>query len=476
MLPITSDQLPWDEIGLRVEPETANPMLEKLPVDEVVSRLKRFAALSADIGSRRATPITLTPVIAEFLAQPDDYESRIGEIDRLVGETRDGRFDRENLLQRDLEYARFVIEYRHVAEREQPNEDPYTVFAELDSFPLGPEKEWSPSDRDLLEIKRAAYEAVGFLRFLEEFRANSVRPIVVIGNDKGQLLGGGYGRTWVVEPLEEYLHADFELRYDRVTSHGTMRLNTPSPFSKDFVKRLCDEMPHLVIVDGAGPSRVPDSVRFSRVPRGYANWFAVFNDLRVEEGIEAGTQDVLPANHLAELRTWHEYTIVREIIEPWVTQGPAYSSALWAPEQTSKALMGEIGVSWLSPVQDSSTPQVVYANPIVYRTDLDLGGRTVAGSSARFPDYFARTAPYYLDSVDKRLRVMSFLEREPRLATWGEVNDNPEGPVGSLNPTHTIFGFGPHGFERRAVGPSLAKSVSILQEQLKLEIREVLGR
>ena len=94
------------------------------------------------------------------------------------------------------------------------------------------EADWVPSDQDLLEVKRAAYEAVGFLQFLREFRSRTSRPIVVIGNDKGQLLGGGYGRFWVVEPMEERLTEDFKIRYDRVTSHGTMRLNVPSPFTK----------------------------------------------------------------------------------------------------------------------------------------------------------------------------------------------------------------------------------------------------
>jgi hypothetical protein len=473
---ITVEKLPWNEIGLRVEPKTAAPMLANLPAEEVVSRLKSFAVWSTEVGTRRATPIALTPVIAEFLAQPDDYESRLDELDRLVGETRDGRFERANLVQRDMEYTRFAIEYRRAHDSSWPDEDLYTLFTELDSFPLGHEKIWSPSDRDLLEIKRAAFEAVGFLRFLEGFRAGTSRPIVVIGNDKGQLLGGGYGRTWVVEPLEEYLLGDFDLRYDRVTSHGTTRLNTPSPFPTDFVKRLCDEMPHLVIVDGAGPSRLPNTVRFSRVPRGYANWFAVFNDLRVGARTETGAQDMLPANHLDELRTWHEYTVVKEIIEPWVTPGRAYASTLWAPEQTATALMGEIVVPWSSPVRGDDTPQIVYANPIVYRTDLDGGGRAIAGSTAELPEYLSRTMPYYLDSVDKRLRVMSFTDEQPRLTTWGETNDNPEGPVGSLNPTHTVFGFGKHGFERRAVGPSVAKAVSVLQEQLKSEIREMLGR
>ena len=41
-----------------------------------------------------------------------------------------------------------------------------------------------------------------------------------------------------------------------------------------------------------------------------------------------------------------------------------------------------------------------------------------AGRRPVLPDYMARTTPYYLDSVDKRLRIMSFIEGEPRLTSW----------------------------------------------------------
>ena len=56
------------------------------------------------------------------------------------------------------------------------------------------------------------------------------------------------------------------------------------------------------------------------------------------------------------------------------------------------------------------------------------------------------------------------------LADWGDVYDNPVGPVGCLNPVHTIYGFGPHGFESRAVGPSLAHCVSVFQELIREKI------
>ena len=463
-----AEQLPWSEIGLRCDPQHVVPLLDAVPVDEAIQRLKQFAGWVSEVGTAGGVRVEMTPVLARFLGEAG--ESRVRDLDKLVEQTRSGQFDPDNEIQRDLEYGRFGIEYRRYASSRPADEDDYLLFTALDRLPLGPELSWEPSDEDILSVKRAAFEAVGFLRFLREFKASTSRPIIVIGNDKGQLLGGGYGRLWVVEPLEDHLEGDFEIRYDRVTSHGTMRLNVPSPFPKDFIHRLCHHMPHLVIVDGAGASRLAGAPRFSRVPRGYANWFAVFNELRGGGKDSDTVGELFPADHLAELRKWHEYSIVREEIARWTTSGAPYTSALWAPEAGELALMGEVLVPWRSPQPEDGAAQVVYANPIIYRSDVGDGTRQVKPADEVMPDYIGRTSPYYLDSVDKRLRVQSFVEGTPRLATWGETNDNPEGPVGCLNPVHTVFGFGAHGFERRMVGPSLSRCVGVLQDLIKAEI------
>jgi hypothetical protein len=463
----SADQLPWSEIGLRCDARCVEPLLEVVSVDEAIQRLKQFAGWVSEVGAARGVHVVMTPVLARFLAQTG--EPRLHELDRLMDRTRSGQFDPDDDIQRDLEYGRFQVEYRRYAVSRPADEDSYELFIQLDRFPIGQQREWEPDDEDLLSVKRAAHEAVGFARFLREFKASSSRPVIVIGNDKGQLLGGGYGRLWVVEPLEEHLEGDFEIRYDRVTSHGTMRLNVPSPFPKDFIKRLGDEMPHLVIVDGAGPSRLDGVVRFSRVPRGYANWFAVYNEIRSGGEPGAADEELFPADHLAELRKWHEYSIVRDEISRWTRQGPPYSAALWAPEHEGSALMGEVVVPWRSPLPEGG-PQIVYANPIIYRSNVDSSGRAVRPAGDDLPECIKRTSPYYLDSVDKRLRVQSFVDGSPRMATWGETDDNPEGPAGCLNPVHTVFGFGPHGFERRAVGPSLSRCVDVLQGLIKAEI------
>ena len=455
---VAPQDLPWDEIGLREDPAIAAPMLQVLPGDEVVLRLTQFAAWASATGARSGVHVVLTPMLVRFLSSAD--HPAFTELDALVDDTRGGRFDPGNELQRDLEFGRFQVEYRRLRNR-PAGEDPYALFTGLDRLPL-PELEWRPSEVDLLAVERAAHEAVGFLAFLRQLRRGTSRPIVVVGNDKGQLLGGGYGRLWVVEPLEQFLPG-VEVVYPRVTSHATMRLNTPSPFSGQFIERLCAEMPHVVVVDGAGASRLEGATRFSRAHRGYANWFALFNELRT------GTASEFPtADHVGELRNWHEYRIVREGIARAVSPGAGYTSAFWAADPAATALLGEVLTPWRTALPGDE-PQVVHANPIIYRSDLDGGGRQIL-PAGDLPNCIAQTSPYYLDSVDKRLRAAFFVDGPVTLADWGDVDDNPVGPVGGLNPVHTIYGFGPHGFERRAVGPSLARCVSVFQALIREKI------
>ena len=103
---IEPDQLPWDEIGLKIDQEYVRPMLDSLPVEQVATRLKPFKSWTAEISISCGLPITLTPVIARFLARQGDYEAQLIELDRLVEKTRNGHFELADEVQRDLEYGR----------------------------------------------------------------------------------------------------------------------------------------------------------------------------------------------------------------------------------------------------------------------------------------------------------------------------------------------------------------------------------
>lgn len=450
--------------ALRLEPEHLQAFLGSLPRDQVSDRLDRLGEWLGRVNAFNQDGFAMTPVLAELLATPGDFEARLSQLDTLRAETRAGRFHTGNAVQRDLEFRRFATEYRKVAP-DTPASDVYAQFTQLNELPPLREHDVSLTGQDLAEVKRAAYEAVGLLKFLRAFRSSTSRPIVVVGNDKAQLAGGGYGRQWVVEPLEEHLTDGFSVLYNRVPSHATMRLTVPAAFPKEVVTDMSERMPHVVVVDGASPPKTGHAVRFSKAVRSYANWFAVFNDLRAGEDASGQDGGLLPPDHLAELRKWHEYVSVREQVAGWVALGSTYRLALWSPRPTGSALLGDIRVEWPTEAVEGDTPTVVLANPIVYGAE--------AGDGA--PSFLRETAPYYFDRADRELRARLSRKTGPALTTWGAVDDNPVGPAGALNPALTVFGFGPHGFERRVLGPTFEAFVAEIQRHIKAGIKATLS-
>ncbi len=446
-----------------------DPRLELLSrdlgLDEVVQRVHALGKwLQSAVADRDG--VYLTPVLLDHLGQLGDFASLLSHLDILRAETRAGRFRLQDPVQRDLEFRRFIVQHGKSFGAAAPNDEVYELFLGLESLEPVEDVPLTVTSALRDELRRAAFEAQGFLAFLDDFRANTSRPIVVVGNDKAQLAGGGYGRQWVVEPLEDYLGGGVRVFYLRVPSHGTMRLTVPSPFPKDLVRRLGDSMPHLVIVDGASPPAAEGIVRFSKAARGYANWFAAFNDVRAEGKISSPAEDTpLHADHLSELRRWHEYTEAQEQLEGLVEPGPAYRVVLWAPESTEKALLGEIEVKWPSGALTGDSPVVVLANPIVYRG--------VQGSRG-LPDFMATTKPYYLDSADRYLREVLTRNQEGKLSVWGASDSNSAGPVGGLNPGLSVFGFGPHGLERRIQGPTMERYFRTLQLRIRRELATML--
>ncbi len=435
--------------------------------EEVSSRIEAIDAWMERIAISRDN-IVLTPLLVDHLTGEGEIANLLEELDALRDETGGGRFDGNDLLQRDLEFGRFVREFKKSVDKVNPTDDPYGLFEDLQTLPDSNDAEVELTDEHLLEVKRVAHEAVGFLEFVREFKTTTSRPIVIVGNDKAQVAGGGYGRQWVVEPLEEYLTGDFEVVYNRVPSHGSMRLVVPAAFPKDSVRKFSGEMPHLVIVDGASSSRVTGLVRFSKAIRGYANWFALFNELRSDGGgREPGSSVPLPDDHVRELRRWHEYEIVKGQIEGWVDTGPPYEMRLWGPGRTDDVMLGEVQTRWPAGEVGGDNPLVVFANPIRYLTE---GGDSSA-------EWLTQTKPYFLDSADRVLHAAldeHVASQGGGLTHWGGVDDNPVGPSGALNPALTLFGFGPYGFERRVVGPTTEGFVRQIQRHIKADIEGLL--
>ena len=242
-----------ETIDVRLDLEFAGPLLA-LPPLEASHRLSR---LKDWIGRFYMHDVIVTPVLAEFLARPGDFEAKLAHLDRLADATGRGEFDASDPLQRDLEYQKYSHEYHRLygTNRKLPyvNEPPSALYRKFVEFPVldHEHRDEACLDDHLLEIRRAGYEAAGFLRFLRRFRAGTSRSIVVVGNNR-------YGRQWVVEPLEGLLGDGFTLRYDGVPSHMSTRLSVAS--ARNFEQSA----------DNTGPwtgRRLPDGIRPRNGPR-----------------------------------------------------------------------------------------------------------------------------------------------------------------------------------------------------------------
>ena len=407
--------------------------------------LSRFEKLEQWLGKYHKTNhdgTILTPPLINFLLKDSDFDSLLAELDWYRADTRNGQFDINNILQRDLEFRRFAYEYTRVLEpltyqlqnRYLPpksTEELYRLFNQLETLPPSTLPESHLSEQHLVEVGRTAYEATEFLKFLREFGARTSRHIVVVGNDR-------YGRQWVVEPIEAYLKEGFTLRYDRVRSGTSTRLSVPAAFPREFVKEIGEGMPHIVIVDASHAPPNNDVMQLSRGLRGYAHWFAVFNDLRAEGNV-ARYQDEssLPAAHFPELMKWHEYVARRQELQEWVAPGQTYRVTTWAPELKDVVILGDMQVKRYPAVSHEEMgvdlPVVILANPIIYRTEGDDLPSALRGTT---PRHFDDPEAHATDSI--------------------------------------VFGFGSHGLETRLEGMSTEQFVQTAQGHIKEEIDRLL--
>ena len=416
--------------------------LKNFPKTEVLNRFERLETWLGKFHKTNHDGTILTPPLVNFLSKDSDFDSLLDELDGYRADTRNGQFDINNILQRDLEFRRFAYEYTRVLEpltyqlqnRYPPpksTEELYRLFDQLKELPPVAVQKTHLSEQHLAEVGRTAHEAAGFLKFLRGFQTRTSRHIVVVGNDR-------YGRQWVVEPIEAYLKEGFTLRYDRVRSGTSTRLSVPPAFPSEFVKGISERMPHIVIVDASHAPPNNDAMQLSRGLRDYANWFAVFNDLRAEGDVTRYQHESsLPTGHFPELMKWHDYVARKQQLREWVSPGQTYRVTTWAPELKDTVILGDMRVKRYPAISHEEMggdlPLVILANPIIYRTEGE-----------DLPDALRGTTPRYFDDPE------------------AHAEDS------------IVFGFGSHGLETRLKGMSTEQFVQTAQGHIRKEIDRLL--
>ena len=429
--------------GFEFDEAQIESFLQHRSVNETISDLTRLADWHQGVNGQNHDGVTLTPLLKDFLAEPGDIEEKLAELERLRRNTRMGRFDLSNELERDLEFHRYDWAYHElIAPDYEPYEKAsYEKFRKLPVLEPQTHEEFVLDGQNLTEARRVAYEAYTLLGFLKKFRAETSRPILIIGNDR-------YGRQWGIEALEEYLEGDFTIVYPRVPSHRSTRLTVPNMILKTGVRAgpdrgtirfLSTDMPHVIVVDarnvGHGKDRL--MMRMSRGARDYANWFIAFNDLRAEGDVSQYEHKMPHASHhFSELKKWFGFVEAQRKMRPWVEPGETYSMTMWAPEITEETVLGDFQVKTREVEYGSDVPQVVLANPLIYRTD---------GDDAVFHENLRGNRPYYFDGPERHV-------------------------------SHEIIvGFGDHGIESRVIGNTSDELVEAVQEFMRQEVARLLA-
>ena len=423
---------------IKVTPEQTAQFLKGSTPQEALRRLGRLAQWLKSVNVQNHDGVLLIPALIEYLAAPGDFEERLRELEHLRAETRAGRFDLSNDVQRDLEYGRFASELSFTNNLLSGADEQLTAFHELEELPPPEYEPFSLTGQHLKEVKRVAYEAAAFLQFLRELRAQTDRPVAIVGNDR-------YGRQWVVEPLEPWLKGDFIVRYFRNPSHKSYRLavrhefeeHVRLGFTRDFIQEIDKLSPHVVIADSCSPvgvGRRDEAMRMSRGARDYVNWFMVFNDIRADgDGSLYEEDSLLPLEQFPEMRKWHEFVRVSRLIEPWVSPGPTYKVAHWAPVKKEMVRLGDYDVPRRDPNPSDGRPMVIICNPAVYLEESEL------------PKELRGTTPYYFDGPEK------YVLEEVKL------------------------GFGPYGLETLIIGVTTGEFIEAVQQEMRKEIARLVG-
>ena len=90
--------------------------LKNFPKAEVLSRFEKLEQWMGKYHKTNHDGTMLTPPLIDFLSKGSDFDSLLAELDRYRADTRNGQFDINNILQRDLEFRRFAYEYTRVLE------------------------------------------------------------------------------------------------------------------------------------------------------------------------------------------------------------------------------------------------------------------------------------------------------------------------------------------------------------------------
>jgi len=226
-----------------------------------------------------------TPNLIRFYKERG--EVAFPEFEKLKKLTKAGRFDPENVIQRDLEWNIYLELIQEDCVRWE-HQDEHAAYEDFDKVSFREEIETQErltmAMEEHLETEAAAFEAANFFSFVKE-RASKGRKIAIIGNER-------YGAYFVVEPLRPYLEAEN-------ISVSTHYVHSGNNKPEDLIKIFRSINNHIsnnkfddiIIVDGT-PSSFSDKT--PRLP----NALGIYAKALVEQGFPISHWVPLPEEDL----------------------------------------------------------------------------------------------------------------------------------------------------------------------------------
>lgn len=282
----------------------------------------------------------------------------------LQRETKEGKFNPDNLPQRDLEFTRFLM--LASPKPAQAVED----FTNLEMILPGQKKGFELSFREKMEAEAASYEAAQLYWFLRK-RTEMGRKLTVIGNQR-------YGDYFVTAPLRPFLQElGVLVSFFKIGSSEISRQSVFDIFPDSFIQHLVSGSRDVVIVDGSRNSRSANgSSRLPSAMIGYRNWFLAFNEA---VGIQT-EQQFSPEDR-------SRYRSLVDKIRSFDPQKP-FTMTHWVPVPTTMIEIGKL-TQYEEP-QSQGGPYVTFANPCLH-PNLDQN----------FPPLLKNHQPGYLDNPDQ---------------------------------------------------------------------------
>lgn len=284
----------------------------------------------------------------------------ISELEVLQNRTEDGDFDRENQLQRDLEFTNFLKiartanlstlrrEFERLSSSDQSLRQPELTYQEK------------------YEASAAAYECALLYWFVRGLVDNG-RNVVVVGNKR-------YGDYFVTEPLRSHFaKLGVNIRSLYVRSSVSSEHSYPEDIPDTFIRLLSDDAPDIVIVDGAKHTATP-TPRLPKSFLSFRNWFEVFNDAQKIDDADLEFKSTNP--RLQRLATFHPKS--------------PYHIRFWTPSGSKRILLGDREID--DKESDDDLPSVYFVNSVIYPP-----------SFTNYPTELRDHKPNYFDDPDTHI-------------------------------------------------------------------------